>query len=113
MKSAPRLGRKSWVTNGPAADLLLIWARTGERTDAIRGFLVERDARGLSVERIERTLGMRAAPLGRVALDRVRVPADALLPHAWGLTDINDDEDADEVSVKNGTFTISFGYRFK
>ena len=33
--------------------------------------------------------------------------------YTWGLTDINDDEDADEVSVKNGTFTISFGYRFK
>jgi hypothetical protein len=33
--------------------------------------------------------------------------------YTWGLTDINDGDDTDEPTVKNGTFSISFGYRFK
>jgi hypothetical protein len=33
--------------------------------------------------------------------------------YTWGLTDINDSDDTDEPTVKNGTFSISFGYRFK
>lgn len=33
--------------------------------------------------------------------------------YTWGLTDINDGTDSDEPTVKNGTFSISFGYRFR
>ena len=33
--------------------------------------------------------------------------------YTWGLTDINDSDDTDEPTVKNNTFSISFGYRFK
>jgi glutaryl-CoA dehydrogenase len=82
-------GQKGWITSAPHADLILVWARTGERNEAIRGFLVERGAPGLQVEPISSAASMRAAPVGRISLDEVVVPDSALLPHAWGLTDIN------------------------
>ena len=82
-------GRKGWITSAPQADVLLVWARTGERNEAIRGFLVERGAAGLEVEAIGSAAAMRAAPVGRIVLDDVSVADEAVLPHAWGLTDIN------------------------
>jgi glutaryl-CoA dehydrogenase len=95
-------GDKSWITNGPRADVILIWARTGERNDAIRGFLVEKDAPGLHVETISSAYAMRVAPVGRVHLDGVRVPHRAMLPHAWGLTDINACLDYNRMTVLFG-----------
>lgn len=82
-------GRKGWITNAPRADVLLIWARTGERNDAMRGFLVEKNTPGLDIETITGAAAMRASPVGRITLNGVRVPDSALLPHAWGLVDIN------------------------
>jgi glutaryl-CoA dehydrogenase len=82
-------GEKGWITNSPRADVLLIWARTSERNDAMRGFLVERDTPGLHIERIEAAASMRSGAVGRIRLDGVRVPHSAMLPHAWGLVDIS------------------------
>ncbi|HEY8141430.1 MAG TPA: acyl-CoA dehydrogenase family protein [Kofleriaceae bacterium] len=82
-------GKKGWITSAPHADLILVWARTGERNEAIRGFLVERGTPGLEVETISSATAMRAAPVGRISLDQVAVPSRRMLPHAWGLTDIN------------------------
>lgn len=95
-------GAKSWITNGPRADVILIWARTGERNDAIRGFLVEKGTPGLDVEPIPTASAMRIAPVGRLHLDRVRVPHRAMLPHAWGLTDINACLDYNRMTVLSG-----------
>ena len=95
-------GSKGWITNAPHADLILVWARTGERNDAIRGFLVERGTPGLEIEPISDAVSMRVAPVGRVELDEVRVPNSALLPHAWGLIDINACLDYNRVTVLFG-----------
>lgn len=95
-------GTKSWVTNGPHADVLLVWARTAERHDAIRGFLIEATTPGLEVEPIPSASAMRIAPVGRLHLDRVRVSAEALLPHAWGLVDINACLDYNRLTVLFG-----------
>jgi glutaryl-CoA dehydrogenase len=95
-------GHKSWITNGPRADLILIWARTGERNEAIRGFLVEKETPGLHIEPIASAGAMRVAPVGRVTMDQVRVPHSAMLPHAWGLTDINACLDYNRVTVLSG-----------
>ena len=45
---------------------------------------------------------MRIAPVGQVNLDGVRVPHSALLPHAWGLTDINACLDYNRLTVLFG-----------
>lgn len=95
-------GSKSWVTNSPRADLILIWARTGEGNDAIRGFLIEKDTPGLAVETITTASSMRIAPVGYVSLDQVQVSSSALLPHAWGLMDINACLDYNRLSVLFG-----------
>jgi len=76
-------GTKSWITNAPVADLCVVWARAdGEK---IRGFIVERDAQGLSTPPIEGKFSLRASATGQVVLDNVLVPEAALLEGVSGL----------------------------
>ncbi len=75
-------GAKMWITNSPIADVALVWAKLD---GVIRGFLVERDASGLSTPRIEGKMSMRASATGEIVLEDVRIPADNLLPNARGL----------------------------
>src|SRR5215213_2051133 len=44
-------GNKMWITNAPLADVLLVWAK--DENDVIRGFLLEKGAKGLSAPKIE------------------------------------------------------------
>jgi glutaryl-CoA dehydrogenase len=78
-------GTKMWITNAPIADICIVWAKVADEDNAIRGFVVERDARGLSTPRIENKMSLRASVTGEIVLDEVRVPASALLPGARGL----------------------------
>jgi glutaryl-CoA dehydrogenase len=75
-------GAKMWITNSPIADLAVVWAKLD---DMIRGFVVERGARGFTTPKIEGKMSLRASVTGEIVLDNVRVPADALLPNAKGL----------------------------
>jgi hypothetical protein len=73
-------GSKTFVTNGPVADLFVIYARTGESGFAgITCFLVPRDASGLSVGPPMEKMGLRTSPISQVFLDQCRVPASAVL----------------------------------
>jgi len=76
-------GAKTWITNAPIADVLLVWAKDAD--DVIRGFLVERGAAGLDTPVIEGKFSMRASITGQIVLDDVRVGPDALLPGVSGL----------------------------
>jgi glutaryl-CoA dehydrogenase len=80
-------GSKTWITNAPIADLFVIWGResTDNGEDAIRGFLVERGAEGLSTAEIEGKFSMRASATGSIALDEVPVGPEQMLPGAEGL----------------------------
>src|SRR4030095_5384380 len=75
-------GAKMWITNSPIADLAVVWAKLD---DVIRGFIVERGARGFTTPKIEGKMSLRASVTGEIVLDDVHVPADALLPNAKGL----------------------------
>ena len=46
-------GAKSWITNSPIADLLVIWAKSDAHGGRIKGFLIEKGADGLSTPKIE------------------------------------------------------------
>ena len=70
-------GAKMWITNAPIADLFVIWART---EDGVRGFLVEKGARGLAAPEIEKKFSLRASVTGAIFLEDVVVPASAMLP---------------------------------
>ena len=80
-------GAKTWISNAPIADLFVVWAklREGDGQEAIRGFLVEKGAKGLSAPRIEGKLSLRASITGEVVLEDVEVGEDALLPGVSGL----------------------------
>jgi glutaryl-CoA dehydrogenase len=75
-------GAKMWITNAPIADVALVWAKLD---GIIRGFLVERGAKGFETPRIENKLSLRASVTGEIALADVFVPEDAMLPNVQGL----------------------------
>jgi len=65
-------GSKTWITNAPVADILIIWAKTED--DKIRGFIVERsNASGLETPKIEGKFSLRSSITGMVLMDNVRV----------------------------------------
>jgi glutaryl-CoA dehydrogenase len=76
-------GTKMWITNGSIADVAVVWARTD---DGVRGFLVPTDARGFSAPEITKKMSLRASVTSELVLDDVRLPADAMLPGARGLS---------------------------
>jgi glutaryl-CoA dehydrogenase len=76
-------GTKTWITNGSIADVAVVWARCD---DGVRGFLVERDTPGFETREIPRKLSLRASVTSELVLDRCRLPTDAQLPGAAGLS---------------------------
>ena len=75
-------GHKRWSTNATAAELLVVWAMTG---DGVAGFLVPAATHGVDVRPIEGKLSLRASLSAEYTLDGVRLPADAVLPGVRGL----------------------------
>jgi glutaryl-CoA dehydrogenase len=78
-------GAKLWITNAPIADLFIIWAKSDADQGRIRGFIVEKNAAGLTVSNIANKLSLRASATGGFQLDGVAVPEDRMLPGAVGL----------------------------
>jgi glutaryl-CoA dehydrogenase len=76
-------GTKTWISNAPSADIFVIWAKTED--GVIRGFLVERGAKGLSTPKIEGKFSLRTSETGEVVMDDCFVPEENLLPGAEGL----------------------------
>src|SRR6266700_8132117 len=76
-------GTKRWITNGSAADIATVWAQT---EDGIRGFLVPAGTPGFTARDIHHKLSLRASTTSELILDSVRLPADAMLPGATGLS---------------------------
>lgn len=80
-------GSKTWITNSPIADLLLVWARYSE-TGKIRGFLVERSEcppGTLETPAIKNKNGLRASLTGMIQLDDCPVPEANMFPDVEGL----------------------------
>ena len=78
-------GAKTWITNAPIADVMVVWAKSDADGGAIRGFLLERGMAGLSTPRIEGKLSLRASITGEIVMDDVFVPSENLLEGASGL----------------------------
>lgn len=76
-------GAKTWITNAPVADVFVVWARCDD--GRVRGFLVERGARGLSTAAIPGKMSLRASSTGSVYMDNCTVPEDCLLPGTSGM----------------------------
>jgi glutaryl-CoA dehydrogenase len=79
-------GVKSWISNAPHADVLVIWAReTGDKA-RVRGFVIERGIKGLSTPKIEGKMSLRTSPTGQIVLEDAVVGEEAILPGAAGLS---------------------------
>jgi glutaryl-CoA dehydrogenase len=76
-------GSKMWITNGTVADVAIVWART---EDGISGFVVPTDTAGFSARTMSHKLSLRASITSELAFDDLRLPADAKLPEARGLS---------------------------
>lgn len=78
-------GSKMWITNSPIADIAVVWAKSESHDGKIRGFIVERGAKGFSTPKIEGKLSLRASITGEIVLDEVFVSEENLLPNVSGL----------------------------
>ena len=78
-------GSKMWISNSPFADVFVVWAKSDAHDGKIRGFVLEKDTKGLSAPKIKGKLSLRASTTGEIVLDNVEVGEDALLPNVEGL----------------------------
>ena len=69
-------GEKAWVTNGPVADVIVVWANS---PDGVRGFAVPAATSGVELLDVPGKMSLRASATAHLRLTDVRVPADALL----------------------------------
>jgi len=75
-------GEKTWITNGTAADVAVVWARSPE---GVLGFLVERGTPGYTTSDIHGKWSMRASVTSSLSFADCRVPDCNRLPGAKGL----------------------------
>ena len=76
-------GTKSWITNSPIADVFIVWAKDDE--GAIRGFVLEKDWKGLTTPAIHGKVGLRTSITGEIVMDNVFCPDDNVFPEIRGL----------------------------
>ncbi|KYN13998.1 Glutaryl-CoA dehydrogenase, mitochondrial, partial [Trachymyrmex cornetzi] len=72
-------GSKTWITNSPVADVLIVWAKYDD--DRIHGFVIEREAARdrLSTLKIEGKFSLRTSITGMILMDNVIVPEENVL----------------------------------
>jgi glutaryl-CoA dehydrogenase len=76
-------GSKTWITNAPIADVLVVWAK--DDAGDIRGYILERGMDGLTQPKIEGKFSLRASVTGMIMMQDVFVPAENQLPSVKGL----------------------------
>jgi glutaryl-CoA dehydrogenase len=77
-------GSKAWITHAPDADIFVVWCKDDQGD--ILGFLLERDAEGLSTTKYEDKFALRASVTGSISLDNVYAEESQRLPGAKGLS---------------------------
>ena len=76
-------GSKNWITNSPIADVFIIWAK--DENNDIRGFILEKEMKGLTCPKIEGKFSLRTSYTGMIFMDNVVVPKENILPNVKGL----------------------------
>ncbi|HJT54620.1 MAG TPA: acyl-CoA dehydrogenase family protein [Candidatus Angelobacter sp.] len=78
-------GEKMWITSGTIADVAVIWAKSEEHNNRIRGFLVETNRPGFKADDVHGKWSLRASVTSGLSLQDVHIPEENLLPGADGL----------------------------
>ena len=76
-------GAKTWITNSPIADVLLVWAKDEE--GVIRGYVLEKGSKGLSTPTIHGKIGLRTSITGEIVMDSVFCPEENAFADVRGL----------------------------
>jgi isovaleryl-CoA dehydrogenase len=79
-------GSKMWITNGPDADTLVVYAKTEPELGArgVTAFLIEKGMKGFSIAQKLDKLGMRGSHTGELVFQNVEVPAENVLGNVNG-----------------------------
>ncbi|MFE7842138.1 acyl-CoA dehydrogenase family protein [Streptomyces sp. NPDC057474] len=79
-------GSKAFVSNGPVADVVTVYARTSDRPGplSMTAFLVERGTPGFEVGNPVPKMGLRTSPLSELYFDDCRIPADRVVGRPGG-----------------------------
>ena len=74
-------GSKMFISNGPVADIVLVYAKTAPERGAhgISAFIVEKEFAGFAAGRKLKKMGWRGCPTGELIFDNCRVPAENLI----------------------------------
>jgi len=74
-------GSKMWITNGPSADVLVVYAKTAPELGqkGITAFLVEKGMKGFSIAQKLDKLGMRGSETGELVFEDCEVPEENIL----------------------------------
>ena len=74
-------GTKFWITNGPSADILVVYAKTDPEAGAkgITAFLIEKNFKGFRVAQKLDKLGMRGSETGELVFEDCEVPQENVL----------------------------------
>jgi isovaleryl-CoA dehydrogenase len=79
-------GTKMWITNGPDADTLVVYAKTDPdaHSRGISAFLIEKNFKGFSTAQKLDKLGMRGSNTGELVFDNCEVPEENVLGEVNG-----------------------------
>ena len=79
-------GTKMWITNGPDADTMVVYAKTEPELGArgVTAFIVEKGMKGFGTAQKLDKLGMRGSHTGEMVFDNVEVPEANILGHLNG-----------------------------
>ena len=76
-------GSKMWISNSPAADIAVVWAK--DESKRIKGMIVERGMDGLSTPKTGGKWSLRSSLTGELVFDNVKVPKENIFPNKDGL----------------------------
>ncbi|KAG9128522.1 hypothetical protein FRC07_005889 [Ceratobasidium sp. 392] len=72
-------GNKFWITNGPVADTLVVYAKTGEGSKGITAFIIEKGMSGFSTHQKLDKFGMRGSDTCELVFEDCFVPSENIL----------------------------------
>jgi len=110
-------GQKTFITNGPEADVIVVYAKldegddTGPRRRKVLTFVLDKGMEGLTQGRAFKKMGMMSSPTGELFFDNVRLSPDRLLGETEGDSgsDSKDSVRASFAGERMGVAVLSLG----
>lgn len=72
-------GSKTYITNGSYADVLIVYARTGQNKKDISTFIIEKNFPGFRVSKKLKKMGMKGSPTAELSFENCEVPEENLI----------------------------------